>query len=50
MFYTNRIYKTEMFKKEYPNFKLIVIDNILAYTKKTYKKELEEWKKTRLLN
>jgi Phage endonuclease I len=49
-FYSNRRYKADMLKEEYPNIKIIIVDDISGYTKNTYKKELQEWKCTRLLN
>ena len=46
--YTNRLNKIDLFKKEY-NIPIIVVDNINDYTLK-YGRDLKEWKNIRLLN
>jgi Phage endonuclease I len=49
-FYTNRRYKADMLKEQYPDIKIIVVDNIDQYTEKGYGEELKEWKQNRLLS
>lgn len=41
--YRSRLYKTELFKNEYPEYKLIVITNISDYYE-NYKLEVQEWR------
>lgn len=48
-FYTNRRYKVDMLKEQYPDIKIVVVDEIESYTKLGYRKELNIWKEVRLL-
>ena len=48
-YYKNRLYKVDMFRLEYPNILIEVVDDILPYSElKNMGKELELWKKLRL--
>lgn len=47
--YKSRMYKTEMFKNEYPEYKLIIITNISSYCK-NYKTEVQTWRNLCQLN
>jgi len=46
-YFKNRLYKVDMFKKDYPNIEIIVIDDVTKYGD-DYHKELKQWKQTKL--
>ena len=46
-YFKNRVYKVDLFKKDYPNIDIIIIDDITNYCC-DYLKELQEWKQLRL--
>ena len=46
--FKDRLYKVDLFKKEYSHIKIIVIKDISAYSEIGYKKELKEWKTIKL--
>lgn len=47
-FYKNRMYKIELFKQNFPEIHIIIIDNISDYTN-NYLMEIKKWKRVRLL-
>lgn len=46
--FKNRLYKVDLFREKYKDIKIIIINDIKAYTNIGYSKELKEWKKIRL--
>jgi len=46
--FKNRLYKIDLFKKQYKHINIIVITDISKYSKIGYYKELKKWKKLRL--
>lgn len=46
--YKSRLYKVDVFKKLYPDIDIIIIYNIMLFSKSTYVKELKEWKMVKL--
>lgn len=48
-YYKNRLYKVDMFREEYPNISITVIDDLTKYSLlNSMTKELDLWKKSRL--
>ena len=46
--FNSRLYKIDLFREKYKDIKIIVINDIKAYTNIGYSKELKEWKKIKL--